>query len=130
MFKNLGFIILIVCTSTLLAGCGNKLELSKSDQRNGTTLDSIGSYEMIDKALSKSNVVIHYPQITGLGNANKQDIINRLIQDDAYGYMGKYSEEETSNWSADIDYKTTFKNNKYLSIQYTGYSYDKGLLIP
>ncbi|MBB6217226.1 hypothetical protein HNQ80_003345 [Anaerosolibacter carboniphilus] len=100
-----------------------------SNKNDFDTSNRIG-YEIIKASYIDKNIKINYPQIVHLGDESKQKKINEIIKDDAYGYLKNYSEEGNNDFDLDLDYHITWKSSNLLSIQYSGYSYDKGAAHP
>lgn len=88
------------------------------------------NYAIMTESYTNKDIKINYPQISNLSDKVKQNKVNQIIKDNAYGYLKNFSQEEIDNLSWDINYRITWKSNNLLSIQYSGYSYDEGAAHP
>ncbi|MEC0232632.1 PdaC/SigV domain-containing protein, partial [Paenibacillus alba] len=87
-------------------------------------------YKIVTDIYTNNNIKIQYPQINNLIDNVKQNKINQIIKDNAYGYLKDFSQEEINSLSWDINYRITWKSKNLMSIQYSGYSYYEGAAHP
>lgn len=97
-------------------------------------------YNVIENTYKIANITIKYPQISNLGDDNKQEKINKLIKDsviDGYdltetiktGVIPSYN-EPIENLSLDVSYTIELQDSNILSIKYLGESYMKNSAHP
>lgn len=104
-----------------------KKDVGKDDSDVSKSTD----YDIVKEIYTNNkNIKIHYPQINSLSDNVKQNKVNQIIKDNAYGYLKNFSQEEINNLSWDINYSITWESKNLLSIQYSGYSYDEGSAHP
>ena len=83
---------------------------------------SLSTYSVNSASFKAADVVITYPQLSGLADADKQAFINALVQNTIFNYTVG-SSLATSNWgdfSYHIDYQVTLQTEKLISICFTG----------
>ncbi|WP_226002487.1 DUF4163 domain-containing protein [Paenibacillus sp. BJ-4] len=113
------------------------IEFSKSrevriDSAHSLTSDThIGqqSYELIQGIYSENGIVIKYPQITKLEDAEKQKSLNQLLKNEALKGLHEYGDSD-SGVHLEIDYEIKRQSERFLSIQYKGIRYFKGAAYP
>lgn len=85
------------------------------------------AYELIKKVYTDKNVTVNYPQLTNLGDKDKQNKINELIKAEA---LADFSDGTDENMDLKLDYAIRLQNEDILSIQYSGVGYYKGAAHP
>lgn len=106
--------------------------LKKKDESrsiDGTTGKQKTKYQIVSKTYMVYNesmdIAIRYPQISDLGDDDRQSKLNELIKKGAMpGQFVNYTRK--SLFTLPIDYKVTWQSDKLLSIQYSGVGYIKG----
>ena len=172
-------LILLICLSTLAAGCGSqntkdvKAEAAKtpvvsktqtptkteaivkpttktttaSTTTVGTTNPKSSSnttnntkstnsqsststtYQLVKNVYTDKKVIVNYPQITNLGDVNKQKVINSILKQEALK-VSNYYKDSTGEVTLNIVYNIKYKGNDLLSVQYSGTAYAKGAAHP
>ncbi|MBD7911465.1 MULTISPECIES: DUF4163 domain-containing protein [Clostridium] len=133
--KKLTAILILIFTGIFMIGCANKQISNDTDSKEGiktevqqpvdtnTTKETTSKntsekkYKITKEVYKIKNVIINYPQISGLSDINKQSTINKLIKDGAEAYISNGVED---NLNLEINYKITLSNENVLSIQYSG----------
>jgi hypothetical protein len=112
-----------------LFSAGIKTDNSNKDLASS---DKLKEYEMISKTYNKNNVEISYPQIKNYNDASKLNLINKDLEDEALSILNMYTKDDPNlnNLTMEVNYEVKFKNDKYISIAYTGYSNVKGAAYP
>jgi hypothetical protein len=91
-------------------------------------------YDVVDKKYDNYGLHITYPQITNLGDKDKQEKINKMIKSEALIALSFYGEGEgrigvkDANW--EINYKIKFESKNVFSITFSGLENDKGSHYP
>ncbi|HBF40095.1 MAG TPA: hypothetical protein DDW50_22665 [Firmicutes bacterium] len=88
--------------------------------------DGPKTYEILKANYQKGNVQIYYPQVIRMKDVHKQEIINRIIQNDVFGDEVQYYEKLGNGSDYELDYKIQLEGPNLLSIEYLGYRYEKG----
>lgn len=107
-------------------------DIKKStDKSNGDSKESVDKskeYTVVNKIYSKNNVKITYPQIKDLSDISKLNLINKDLEEGALSILSMYAKDDPnlSELTIEINYEVKLKNNKYISIVYSGYSSVKG----
>lgn len=109
----------------------NKVSDSKNDNKGKDTkeeIDKSKEYTIVNKTYSKNNVKIIYPQIKDFSDTSKLNLINKDLEDGALSILSMYAKDDPnlSELTMEINYEVKLKNNKYISIVYSGYSNVKG----
>ncbi|MCP8967774.1 DUF4163 domain-containing protein [Ectobacillus ponti] len=86
------------------------------------------AYQASPATYQHLNVTIHYPQVTGLEDYQKQLHINSTLQQDALQLEGYYEPVDQS-LALDANYEVKRKDH-LLSVVYTGLGYVKGAAHP
>lgn len=76
-----------------------------------------GIYSITQNVYKNKNITINYPQITNLGDANKQSSINQLIKNDVLAYVNSNIEADSN---LELKYNVKLQTPNLLSIQYSG----------
>lgn len=102
-----------------------------TDKSNGESKESVDKskeYTIVSKTYSKNNVKITYPQIKDFSDTSKLNLINKDLEDGALSILNMYAKDDPnlSELTMEINYEVKLKNNKYISIVYSGYSSVKG----
>ena len=148
MNRKLLSIILIITVATI-TGCSNKQLNAQSQQSNtesdnstikdtktNSTIDArattnkVNLYNVIENTYKIANITIKYPQISNLGDDDKQSKINKLIKDSVIegydltetiktGVIPDYN-ESIENLTMDVTYIIGLQNENMLSIEYLG----------
>ncbi|NQX71658.1 DUF4163 domain-containing protein [Paenibacillus alba] len=155
--KKSSLIALLILFSSLTVACGNDRDTNAYGQiitpttvtpkptpdslpdseekkdvgKDDSVVSNPTDYEIVKEIYTNNkNIIIHYPQINNLSDNVKQNKVNQIIKDNAYGYLKDFSQEEINNLSWDINYRIAWESKNLLSIQYSGYSYDEGAAHP
>lgn len=124
-YKNRVFLVLI---TVLLVGFGIfETKEVVGNNRN----ESVLLYEIVESEYANAGIVIHYPQITNLGDSFKQYEVNRLLKEEALAVLNNYNEDEiSSELSLDIDFDIMWQGQRLLSVRYLGDGYLDGTAHP
>jgi|GEM_PF-616186 len=95
----------------------------QSKNSTQTTID----YKLTKNVYKAKNVTVNYPQITNLGDDNKQKLLNEIIKNDA---LEGFSKGADDNLTLEINYNIPLEASNFLSIQYYGLSTIKGAAYP
>ena len=87
------------------------------------------TYQITKNVYKNKNVIIKYPQIMNFGENAKQEMLNKIIKDDALRILNNYK-GVTDELSLEITYNIKLENTYFLSIQYSGYTNIKGAAHP
>ncbi len=69
----------------------------------------------------RNDINIYYPQLTGFGDAAKEERINALIEEDVKKWIGETNKEgDDSLYCLYLDYEVKFLNDRMISILYKG----------
>lgn len=93
---------------------------NSSSENKGTTQNSNQAaevYQLNSNVYKNQNITINYPQITGLGDSNKQSVINELIKNDVVSYVNKNIAGDSN---LTLNYIVKLQASDLLSIQYSG----------
>lgn len=111
-------IIIAVMLLFMLSACtlSNNVSVPKTDVPQDTTTQR--DFELIFSSYRQGNIVVYYPRIEGLYDADKQDKLNEEILNDA--------KKVTALFSGDIvcitvDYEVVTRSNEKIVIEYTGH---------
>lgn len=90
------------------------------------------SYEIFSKNYSKNNIKINYPQIKKIDDKEKLNSINKNLEEEALSVLDRYTKDDLNlnKVTLEVNYEVKLKNNKYLSIAYSGYSNVEGAAYP
>ena len=102
-----------------------------TDKSNGDSKESVDKskeYTIFNKIYSKNNVKITYPQIKDFSDISKLNLINKDLEEGALSILSMYDKDDPnlSELTMEINHEVKLKNNKYISIVYSGYSNVKG----
>jgi len=103
-------------------------EPSKSTSSNVASSSSV-TYQISKNVYTNKNITINYPQITNLGDANKQKSINEIIKSEALKVLDYYK-GITDVVTLNINYDIKLKSENLLSLQYSGIGYAKSAAHP
>lgn len=113
---------------------------TSSDADNSDTIEDSSEnsinksniYQITNKSYKKNYVKINYPQLQNSDNSKKLNTINKDLEDEALSILNTYIEEDANidKLTIDVNYDIKLKNDKYLSIVYTGYSNLEGTAYP
>lgn len=119
----------------VLSSCGNNN--SGLIMENVTNINQLefsqdtSSYDLSSEAYTYNDrITVRYPQIININNHDKQMDLNKMIKERAYGYLDNYTTEEMETFTLDINYNVTLKSEQFLSIQFSGYTFDEGAAHP
>lgn len=92
---------------------------------------NVSSYQTVTETYTfndaRNDFAIRYPQITNLGDDERQRKINELIEQGAIPrYFFDRPADDGRMFTLPIDYKITWQSDRLLSIQYSGVGYVKG----
>ncbi|MGL6064793.1 MAG: DUF4163 domain-containing protein, partial [Fusobacteriaceae bacterium] len=114
---------------TTLVGCSsNKIEREKTIETQSESTDiqkeKFIDYKIEEKEYINKDMKIKYPQISGLEDEKKQEIINNLIKTKAISIYDETLKELEKEQIYEVDgtYEIKLKDNKILSIAYTSYN--------
>jgi hypothetical protein len=105
------FILLLGCALLMLIGCAGQAE-KKADDDN---MD----YKISKQVYIDKNIMIIYPQVTGMHDHEKQEKINALIKAEALYMLNEHSEEQLTRLS--LKHEIKVQKPGMLSIAYSGY---------
>lgn len=93
-------------------------EESKEDEWN-VDFEIIGTeYTYIEQ---RNEIIIYYPQLSGLQDLEKENRINALIEEDVKKIIGEKNKEgDDTLYCIDLDYKIKFLSKRMISILYEG----------
>lgn len=95
---------------------------------------SIATYTIIKETYivsdDRMDVAINYPQISNLGDDDRQQAINKLLKKEALQILAIFSESNDRGLIMAIHYKIAWQSDKLLSVQYTGMDYVEGAAHP
>ncbi|MCM3740100.1 DUF4163 domain-containing protein [Oceanobacillus luteolus] len=124
-------VFLLVTVSFALFTCG-KVGATETAEVNNMWINSSPiiengtkeKYEIIPEKYEDKNVVIEYPQITGISDKEKEDDINQLVKKEAIKpYLETIMQlEPDQHYEADGDYEIKMFNENILSIAYKSYN--------
>lgn len=134
--KNILFIVLILM-SVLLVSCTGNQGTSPTPAPTNTPaptpapsatptpspVPAAPAYEITEDEYAEGDIVIHYPQITGMSDTARQDQINALIRDKATAIAGE-------GGTIEVDYTVAWTGPRLLSIRYDGYMNVEGAAYP
>lgn len=84
------------------------------------------SYIIKSSSYNEKKVEISFPYVDGISDMKKQKKINEIIKDEAFVVFNDFYEGQADDLSLEINYTITWESENLLSIQYYGYSFDKG----
>ncbi len=124
------FSILLICllatscsqlgTESSEHGTNNLNNTSAQPSQQELTDSDNNEFEITSEIYSENNIRITYPQICNLHDGDKQERINDIIKEGAYGFLANLLDDDRASLNYDIEYKISFKNASILSIIYTG----------
>lgn len=108
------------------------LESDKKEDSYANSINKSNIYQITNKTYKKNDVKINYPQLQNSDNSKKLNTINKDLEDEALSILNTYIEEGANidKLTIDVNYDIKLKNDKYLSIVYTGYSNLEGTAYP
>lgn len=108
---------------------GIKESTDKSNGDSKESVDKSKEYTIVNKIYSKNNVKITYPQIKDFSDISKLNLINKDLEEGALSILSMYDKDDPnlSELTMEINYEVKLKNNKYISIVYSGYSNVNGV---
>ncbi|MFP4698373.1 MAG: hypothetical protein ACLFMO_06670 [Eubacteriales bacterium] len=96
-------------------------DLSSKD--TGETVDDIEpDYTIKSNIYSYKNINVIYPSIVGLEAVDRQNIINKLLREEALSFVD-IMEESKDTLNYELDYSVVFQDNNIISIIFKGYRY-------
>ncbi|WP_163859226.1 PdaC/SigV domain-containing protein [Paenibacillus elgii] len=87
-------------------------------------------YEIVTEVYNYKRIKIKYPQIINWDERDKQNKVNEIVKEEAYGGLNNFSQDELNEYSLDLDYRITWKSNNLISIQYSGIGNSDGTAHP
>lgn len=93
---------------------------SKENENKSAAQSSNGStriYSITQNVYKNKNITVNYPEITNLGDANKQSTINQLIKNDVLAYINRNIAEDSN---LELKFNVKLQTPDLLSIQYLG----------
>lgn len=87
-------------------------------------------YKIIRQAYVNDQIIINYPQVTGLSDRRKQEKINALISKEAMYWLDQYTEEQLGRLTLEVICEIKAQTPDLLSIFYFGLSYLQGAAHP
>ncbi|KOA19289.1 hypothetical protein CLHOM_23950 [Clostridium homopropionicum DSM 5847] len=97
-----------------------------SPQAKNSTQTTI-NYQLTKNVYKAKNVTVNYPQITNLGDDNKQKLLNEIIKNTA---LEGFTKGVDDNLTLEINYNIPLAASNFLSIQYYGLSTIRGAAYP
>lgn len=112
------------------ASIEDKLGNSQVDNSSQKKLKNqvVINYKVVDAKYVDKEIRIKYPQITNLGDDNRQKQINEILKAEALSVLGFY--EGSNDVSLDITFKIPWQSQRVLSVQYSGVGNAKGAAYP
>ncbi|WP_025683942.1 hypothetical protein [Paenibacillus maysiensis] len=120
-------VLLLLISCVVLNGC-TKGNDSSTTETNHTLIEQ-QSYELIQEKYSENGIIIKYPQITKLKDAEKQKSLNQILKNEALKGLHEYGDSD-SGVHLEIDYEIKRQSERFLSVQYTGVRYVKDAAYP
>ncbi|MGM1021098.1 MAG: DUF4163 domain-containing protein [Bacillota bacterium] len=106
-----------------------EVRINSEQNINSDTDTGQQSYELIQEKYSENGIVIKYPQITKLEDAEKQKSLNQILKSEALKGLHDYA-DSNSGVRVEIDYEIKRQSERFLSVQYTGIPYVKDAAYP
>ncbi|AET57869.1 hypothetical protein HPL003_05520 [Paenibacillus terrae HPL-003] len=130
-YKKIAFIILVLM---IMASCGKvpkdvSLIHVENNKGNDVRIYNQQSYELIQEKYSENGIVIKYPQITKLEDAEKQKSLNQILKNEALKGLHDYT-DSNPGVHLEIDYEIKRQSERFLSVQYAGIRYVKDAAYP
>ncbi|MDE7197427.1 MAG: DUF4163 domain-containing protein [Lachnospiraceae bacterium] len=109
-------------TETSESGESTATEMSEDENKEaGWDVDFEIKREAYHYNEERNDINIYYPQLTGFGDAIKEERINALIEENAKKWIGETNKEgDDSLYCLNLDYKVKFLNDRIISILYKG----------
>jgi stress-induced morphogen len=103
-----------------------------NEQESPTKEEKSSKIEKETNQLTKTtyqngNIIIHFPQLTGMENSTKEKQVNELLKNEITQFVHQYEKDDTA---LDMDYEVIMETKDTLSILYTGYYNVKGGAYP
>lgn len=128
----------MVCTCLFITGCQGESEteeenISTDEQVSPPKDDNPPNIQDQDPALYQVNttsyqngdLIVHYPQLTGMENKTKEKQINNQLKNDVLQFVNQYENDDAS---LNMNYEVMMDTQDTLSILYTGdYSVEGGI---
>jgi len=108
------------------------LDESSEEWIKNDDVNNLTEYKINSKIYDKNKVKIIYPQISSLSDQVKQKAINKLLEEEALDILKGYLQDDPKlkNVTLKMNYEVKLKNNKYISVAYSGYGNVKGTAHP
>lgn len=101
--------------------------VENSNGKNSEKQVGLG-YKVEETKYIEGEITIKYPQITNLGDDNRQKKINKILKAEAISVLGFY--EGSNDVSLDISYKIPWQSPRIISVQYSGVGNTKDAAYP
>ena len=111
-------LIIAVILLFVLSACtfSSNVSVPKTDVPKETTTKK--DFELIFSSYRQGNIVVHYPKIEGLNDADKQDKLNGEILTDAKKVTALFGDDVVC---ITVDYEVVEKSDEKIVIEYTGH---------
>lgn len=100
-----------------IASSQKKVDSNENKDTAQSSNQSVVAYGLTENVYKNKNITVSYPQITNLGNNNKQSAINNLIKNDVVTYVNKNIAGDSS---LKLNYSVKLQTPELLSIEYFG----------
>lgn len=100
-----------------VASSQKKADSNENKDTAQSSNQSVVAYGLTENVYKNKNITVNYPQITNLGNNNKQSAINNLIKNDVVTYVNKNIAGDSS---LKLNYSVKLQTPELLSIEYFG----------
>ncbi|REK71548.1 DUF4163 domain-containing protein [Paenibacillus paeoniae] len=117
----------IIMVSLLLTACGSNSNQSLSVPANSERSDVQMEYDIAGVSYNKNNVKIKYPAITGMKDKDREDVLNKLIEQEAMTILDTFDGEKDT---IEMDFQIKLRDERILSIVYPGYANSEGAAHP
>lgn len=120
----------LICILVSCLGVRETASINPDTSASTATSNEQVSYSIETAVISKGRIHIEYPQITGLNDKEKEDLINVLIKDDIWqksvqSTVDYYESDGCESGvideiTLDLKYQVAMSSDKLLSVFYTG----------
>lgn len=118
MRKTITFITIVSCLLLLLTGC-----MGQAKPKDAGSMH----YKISKQSHINKEVMINYPEVTGMSDSEKQKKINGLIKQEAFSIVNRYSKEGLDKLSLKLNCEIKLEKPGILSIAYSGYHFSDSI---
>ena len=131
-------VIIALAILALVVGCGSGAAetvktLDKEDAVKGNApapaMQSAG-YEVTRETYTDRAITIHYPQISKLNDAEKQNRLNQIIVSEVLSILQEYNKDALEKLTVKLDFVIGRQDAELLSARFTGSRYMKDTPYP